>query len=286
MMLTRGSYAGLNASGTVGWTGDIVSSFNELKKQLPSMLNHSVAGEAYDHYDIGGFFPQYIKNNKSSGDYRMNRAFGEFYARSLQIATFLPIMRSHGTSFPREIWRFGKKGGRIYTAIEKYINLRYKLLPYVYSLSYHVSADGKSFIYPLYTKFKDPNVKNESCNYMFGESLLVCPVLRHMYYSPKYGRKLIRKTKTEVYLPADCDWYRLGESTRIKGGKTITVDAPLNDIPVFVKAGSILPLNKNKVRSTAEKSPLEICVYPVRIARSLITTTTATQKIIKTVSSL
>lgn len=266
MLLTRGSYAGVNASGAVGWTGDILSSFNTLKKQIPSMLNHSLAGEAYDHYDIGGFFPLYIpKSEKGSGDYRItlkNSAFNEFYVRSLQIATFSPIMRSHGTTLPREIWRFGRKGGKFYDAIEKYIRIRYKLLPYIYSMSYQVSAEGKSMMYPLYTRFDDPKVKGENCNYMFGESLLVCPVLRHMYYSPVFGRFLRANTKMEIYLPLNSDWYRLGTTEKRCGGNTVTVDAPLNDMPVFVKAGSILPLNKNDVQSTKEKSPLEIWVYP------------------------
>lgn len=265
MLLTRASYAGVNASGTVGWTGDISSSFKELKRQIPSMLNHSVAGEAYDHYDIGGFFPLYMPFlKKCKGDYRLyaKHAFDEFYVRSMEIAVFLPIMRSHGTALPREIWNFGKKGEKFYDAIEKYIRLRYKLIPYIYSMSYLVSAEGKSMLYPLYTKFKDPNVKNENCNYMFGDALLVCPVLFHMYYSPIFGKKFRIKTKMNVYLPSGNDWYRFNSNEKYCGGGIVTVNAPIDDMPVFVKAGSILPLNKNDVQSTKEKSPLEVLIYP------------------------
>lgn len=269
MMLTRASYAGLNASAAVGWTGDIRSSFEELKVQIPSMLNHSMAGEAYDHFDIGGFFPQYQKVYKrSGGDYRFgslfkNRAYAEFYVRSLELATFLPIMRSHGTGVPREIWRFGKEGERFYDAIEKNIRLRYRLMPYLYSMNYQVSALGKSMLYPLCAKFSDPEAARENTNYMFGEELLVCPVLRHMYYqAPKGGRILNPHTIEEVYLPEGNKWYQFGTEHQFSGGRHICVNAPLDTIPVFVRAGSILPLNKTEVQSSCDVSPLEVCVYP------------------------
>ncbi len=269
MMLTRASYAGINAVGTVSWTGDIRSSFDELRLQIPSMLNHSMAGEAYDHFDIGGFFPEYQPVYKrSSGDYVLklpfqNRAYSEFYVRALELATFLPIMRSHGTRLPREIWRFGKKGGMFYNTIEKFIRLRYRLLPYLYSMNYHVAMQGKSIIYPLCAKFPDSVAARENESYLFGEELLVCPVLRHMYYRPPYGRKVLKpQTAVDVYLPAGTDWYHFETGRGFQGGQRVRIDAPLDTIPVFAKAGAILPLNQTKIQSTREHSALEVFVYP------------------------
>jgi alpha-D-xyloside xylohydrolase len=181
------------------------------------------------------------------------------------------MMRSHGADAPREIWHFGKKGEPVYDAIEKFINLRYTLLPYIYSVSWDVTANRSSMIRSLVMDFQDDvNCWDVSDQFMFGKSLLVCPVTEPMYTRvvSGEGRNAIReadftsvKSRT-LYLPKGVDWYDFWSNVRTTGGKTVDSNAPIDRIPVFVKAGSILPLGP-KVQYAEEKKwdDLEIRVY-------------------------
>jgi alpha-D-xyloside xylohydrolase len=181
------------------------------------------------------------------------------------------MMRSHGTDAPREIYQFGKKGDRDFDAIDKYINLRYRLLPYIYSTSWEVTHDHSSMMRALVMDFaNDKNALDINDEYMFGKSLLVNPVTEAMYIK-KTGesRNAVAtedsgavKTK-EVYLPAGADWFDFWTGEKFSGGKKIDKQTPFDIIPLYVKAGSILPLGAH-VQYAAEKKwdDLEIRIYP------------------------
>jgi alpha-D-xyloside xylohydrolase len=181
------------------------------------------------------------------------------------------MMRSHGADAPREIWQFGEKGQPVYDAIEKFINLRYSLLPYIYSTSWDVTSRRGSMIRALAMDFAaDKAVWDRGDEYMFGSSLLVCPVVEPMYTRvvSGEGRNAVRQadfsaTKSkEVYLPKGADWYDFWSNQRHGGGQTISREAPIDIIPLYVRAGSIMPIGP-KVQWAQEKpwDNLEIRVY-------------------------
>lgn len=264
-ILTRSAFAGQQRYGANTWTGDVQATWGDLARQIPAGLNFSLCGIPHWNSDIGGFFLGSYPRKLEDPDYR------ELYTRWLQFGTFSPMMRSHGADAPREIWQFGKKGEPVYDAIEKFINLRYTLLPYIYSVSWDVTANRSSMIRSLVMDFQDDvNCWDVSDQFMFGKSLLVCPVTEPMYTRvvSGEGRNVIReadftsvKSRT-VYLPEGVDWYDFWSNVRTTGGKTVDSNAPIDRIPVFVKAGSILPLGP-KVQYAEEKKwdDLEIRVY-------------------------
>jgi alpha-D-xyloside xylohydrolase len=172
------------------------------------------------------------------------------------------MMRSHGTDAPREIYQFGKKGDKVYDAIEKYINLRYSLLPYIYSASWDITANQSTMMRALMMDFaNDKQVLDINDEYMFGKSLLVCPVTQPMY-SKDTNEDFGTIKSRELYLPKGSDWFDFWTGDKISGGQTIKKEAPLDIIPLYVKAGSILPVGP-KVHFAAEKKwdNLEIRVY-------------------------
>ena len=174
------------------------------------------------------------------------------------------MMRSHGTDTPREIWRFGEEGTPFYDAIAKFIRLRASLVPYIYSLAGNVTLHSGTFLTPLGLAFpNDPACLQEDGQFLFGPGLLVCPVTRPMYYDvdsqPLEG---VAKTRT-VYLPAGCGWYDFWTGAFYQGGRTVEADAPLDKLPLFVKAGTILPLGPASQYPGAEPHPaLTLRVYP------------------------
>jgi alpha-D-xyloside xylohydrolase len=179
-------------------------------------------------------------------------------------------MRSHGTDAPREIYQFGKKGETIYDAIEKSINLRYSLLPYIYSTSWDVTAHQSTMMRALVMDFpKDRNALDLNNEYMFGKSLLVCPVTQPMYVdSVVRGKDTVQVTSfanvksTAIYLPAGASWYNFWTGATLAGGQTVQTATPIDVITLYVKAGSILPIGP-RVQYATERSwdSLEIRVY-------------------------
>ncbi|MNL20691.1 Alpha-xylosidase [compost metagenome] len=170
----------------------------------------------------------------------------------MQFGAFCPMMRSHGTDLPREIWNFGERGTWCFDAQEKAINLRYSLLPYIYSTSWDVSNNNGTFMRPLIMDFvSDKNTHNIGSEYLFGRSILVAPVT-------KYGVK-----EWSVYLPFGSDWYNFWTNAYVKGGQTIVSESAVDKIPLYIKAGAILPFGP-KVQYTTEKKwdDLEIRIYP------------------------
>jgi alpha-D-xyloside xylohydrolase len=193
------------------------------------------------------------------------------YIRWLEFGTFCPMMRSHGADAPREIYQFGKAGDRDFDAIEKFIKLRYQLLPYIYSTSWDVTANHSSMMRALVMDFaNDKNALDINDEFMFGKSILVSPVTTAMYVKPTgTGRDQVMqedfssiKTK-EVYLPAGTDWYDFWTGEKFTGGKKIMRETPLDLLPLFIKAGSILPLGPTVQYATEKKwDNLVINVYP------------------------
>jgi alpha-D-xyloside xylohydrolase len=181
------------------------------------------------------------------------------------------MMRSHGTDAPREIYQFGKKGDKIYDAIEKFINLRYYLLPYIYSASWDVSANQSTMMRALVMDFaNDKDALDINNEYMFGKLLLVCPVTTPMYSKiVVHGNDTTKvgdfsKIKSEeVYLPKGTGWIDFWTGEKLKGGKTVNRETPIDIMPLFVKAGSIIPIGPKAQYATEKKwDNLEIRIYP------------------------
>jgi alpha-D-xyloside xylohydrolase len=261
-ILTRSAFAGQQRFGANSWSGDIVSSWKTLQKQIPAALNFSMTGIPYWNADIGGFFLW----EQGGSNALKEKTYHELYVRWLEFGTFTPMMRSHGTDAPREIYQFGNRGDWSFDAIEKYINLRYILLPYLYSTAWNVSAHSGSIMRALPIDFSaDKNVQNINTEYMFGQSILVAPVTEAMYVNKVDGKTTENfsqpKTK-KVYLPIGADWYDFWTGQKLTGGQEIQREAPIDLIPLYVKAGSVLPFGPN-VQYAAEKSwdKLEIRIY-------------------------
>ena len=172
-------------------------------------------------------------------------------------------MRSHGTDAPREIYQFGRKGDPIYDAIEQAIQLRYRLLPYIYSVSWDVTANQSTMTRALVMDFaEDKMALDINDEYMFGQSLLVCPVTRPMF-SKDTKEDSITVNSRQLYLPKDVNWFDFWTGEKYGGGQTVNRETPIDIIPLYVKAGSILPMGPD-VQYAAEKKwdNLEIRVYP------------------------
>ena len=265
--LTRSSYAGQHRYGTFTWNGDVCATWETLRRCIAEGVNFCATGEAYWTVDAGGFFvdtrpdlwfwrgdyPEGCRgltpmdavlpdpNDTGSKDL----GFWELYTRWLQYAIFLPMFRSHGTDVAREIWRFGDEGSEFYDAIAECIRLRYRLLPYIYALAAAITLEGTAMVRGVALEFpKDIRAHNICDEFLFGPSLLVCPVTRPMYY--QQGSRAISDVVSthEVYLPAGSEWFDFWNDRLWSGGQVVVADAPLERIPVFVRAGSIVPLTE------------------------------------------
>ncbi|RGN36550.1 glycoside hydrolase family 31 protein [Bacteroides oleiciplenus] len=263
-MLTRCAFAGSQRYGINMWSGDINGTWNVLKAQIPTGLNFSMTGIPYWNTDIGGFFPTAYEGSIS------NKAYQELYIRWFQYATFTPMLRSHGTEAKKEIYNLGKKGDWSYDTEEKYIHLRYALLPYMYSTGWQVTSNSGTFLRPLFMDFnEDTKVHNINNQYMFGKAFLVTPVTEPMYVSstekkwanPKENFSVVRTQ--DVYLPIGSKWIDFWTGEIFNGGQTVRKAVPIEIIPLYVRAGSIVPFGPRVQYSTEKKwDNLEIRVYP------------------------
>jgi len=249
------------------WNGDTKATWNDFKSWIPGGLNYMVTGSPYWTIDAGAFFVRSKAEWFSKGDFAKGPAdtgYREFYVRNIQYAGWLPVLRSHGTDFAREPWQFGKPGEPYYDAIINQIDLRYRLLPYIYSVAARVTNDDYTMTRSLLFDFrKDTKVKDIKDEFMFGGSFLVCPVTNPMYFAP--GNKPLQgveKTRS-LYLPAGVKWFDFWTGKQLNGGQTIVAYAPIDHIPVFVRAGSIVPMGP-VLEYSSEKpdAPWEIRVYP------------------------
>lgn len=242
--LTRNGYFGSQQYGAVLWSGDISTSYDTFRKQIVAGLQMAICGNPYWTLDIGAFF---VKNGMHwywSGEYdntHKDLGFRELYTRWLQYGTFLSMFRSHGTDAEREPWFFGEEGSMFYDAIVASIRLREKLMPYIYSVGADVVFNDGMFVKPAFYFCKNEKLLDECTEFVVGDSLLVCPVTYPMYYDK--NSKEINNTKRalNVYLPDGCDWYDYYTGIKYAGGQTVEADAPIDRIPLFVKAGGIVP---------------------------------------------
>lgn len=284
-ILTRSGFAGQQRYGANVWSGDVGSTWDALRNQIPAGLNFTLTGNPNFNSDIGGFFAGHYNKSWNDGTASKNPLFQELYVRWMQIGAFNPMMRSHGTDVPREIYYFGKKGEPIYDAIERTIHLRYSLLPYIYSTSWEVTNKQSSFMRALMMDFvNDKNVWDIKHQYMFGKSILVAPVVKAQYTSEasvavteedgwdrtdgndKGQREstidFSKAKSTKIYLPAGTVWYDFWTNEKHDGGQEITRETTIDMIPLYVKAGSIVPIGP-KVQYATEKAwdNLEVRIY-------------------------
>lgn len=236
--LTRSAYAGQHRYATVTWSGDTAASWAMFKKQIPAATHFCATGEPYWTYDIGAFFVKKREQWFWSGEFDQgcaDPAYREFYLRMFQCGAFLPMFRSHGTDTPREAWRFGKPGESVYEGLVRFIRLRYRLLPYLYSLAGQAALAGQFLLAPPGLVFPDdPQTHDLGQAFLFGPSVLVWPVTDPLDAADA--------RRSRVYLPRDCDWYDFWTHQLYSGGQWLEQPVELATIPVFVRAGSILPL--------------------------------------------
>jgi alpha-glucosidase/alpha-D-xyloside xylohydrolase len=260
MILARAAYLGAQRNGTVFWSSDITSTWDMLKRSIPAGLDFTATGMPYWDTDIAGFFSPALPASYrpehtpliDPSDARANIGnyldYPELFVRWFEWGAFQPVMRAHGEREHNEVWAYGKEAEPI---LAKYLRLRYQLLPYTYSLAYETYKTGAPYMRALFMDFpNDPNVADIPDEYMFGPAFLVAPVTEQ------------GATTRKVYLPAGCDWYNYWTNERIKGGQTITVNAPIDTLPLFVRAGSIVPLG-SAIESTKDKQAIaSVRVYP------------------------
>ncbi|MGA8730143.1 MAG: glycoside hydrolase family 31 protein [Terracidiphilus sp.] len=258
LILSRDAYLGVQRNGAIVWSSDIYPTWDTLRRQIPTGLDFAASGITYWSNDTGGW--QYLPREHhpahtpliDPSDARANVGgyddYPELYTRWFQYATFLPIFRSHGSRRYNEVWSYGKQAEPI---LEKYLRLRYELMPYIYSLGYKTWKTGAPFLRALPLDFPDdPKVADLRDEYMLGPAFLVAPVTEQ------------GATSRRVYLPAGADWYNYWTNERVKGGQTISVAAPIDTIPLFVRAGSIVPLGA-PIESTQQKQAIaKVLVYP------------------------
>ena len=184
--------------------------------------------------------------------------YRELFVRWFQYAAFLPMLRAHGTDTPREIWRFGEPGEPAYDALVKFLHLRYRLLPYIYSLAGWTTQRDYTMLRLLAFDFRDdPNTYDVRDQFMFGPAFLVCPVTR------ADGSRTRRSAQREVYLPAGSDWYDFWTGERLAGGQTVAAGAELSTLPLYVRAGSIVPMAQpQQYVDEHPDAPVELHIYP------------------------
>ena len=232
--LTRSGYAGIQRYGVIPWSGDVGRDFGGLAVQPPMMLSMGLSGLGYHNSDIGGF----VGGGGSA----------ELYVRWMQYGAFSPIMRAHGTGAPTEPWGYGPDAEAI---ARKYIQLRYQLLPYIYTLAHENSRTGKPLARPLFFEQSgDHSLASESSTYLWGDAFVVSPVVQG------------GATTKHVTLPPG-KWVNYWTDQHVEGGGTLSVAAPLETLPLFVRAGSIVPMQP--VMQYSDERPLDtlmLAVYP------------------------
>jgi alpha-D-xyloside xylohydrolase len=258
LILSRDAFTGAQRNGAIFWSSDISPTWDSFRRQIPTGLNTAASGIAYTGNDIGGWqglpgqhtpaHPPLIDPSDARDNVARDDDYPELYVRWFEYGTFLPTMRTHGTRRFNEVWSYGAQAEPI---LEKYLRLRYALMPYIYSLGWFTHETGAPFMRALFMDFpKDERVADLRDEYMFGPALLVAPVVEQ------------GATTRAVYLPAGTDWYNYWTNERVRGGQTVTVKAPIDTIPVFVRAGSILPIGA-PVESTHDKQEIaKVRVYP------------------------
>lgn len=240
-ILTRSAFSGQQRYGVINWSGDIGGTWDVFRNQIVAGLNFTITGLPYWTTDIGGFF-------RPGQSQYTDIKFHELLTRWYQWGTFNPIFRMHGYQTETEPWKYGRT---VEDNMRKMLNLRYRLLPYIYSEAWQVTKNGSTMMRAMVMDFNgDADAVKQPYEYMFGKAFLVAPITD------------AGTTQRDVYLPKSTDWYDFWSGKRMKGGQTIKAEAPLDKIPLFIRAGSIVPMGPI-VQYTGEKTAdtLEIRVY-------------------------
>jgi alpha-D-xyloside xylohydrolase len=239
-ILTRSAYAGQQRNSAVTWSGDIQPTWQVFNTQIPAGVNFSVSGIPYWNSDIGGFFQSHPSDP----------AYAELFTRWFQFGAFCPMFRVHGETagdVGKEMWQFPPATEAI---LIHYDQLRYHLLPYIYSVSWMVTSRGYSMMRPLVMDFRsDANVYNISDQYLFGPALLVNPVMQ------------AGAASRAVYLPTGASWWNFWTGESVSGGQTNQTAAPIDTLPLYVRAGSIIPYGPAIQYATQSVDPIELRVY-------------------------
>jgi len=238
-ILSRSAFAGSQRNAVTAWSGDINSDWLSFRRQVPAGLNFELSGIPYWTTDIGGF----VFGSPT------DPAFRELFIRWFQYGTFNPILRVHGTRHPdeNELWSYGPDAQTILVNFDR---LRYRMLPYIYSLAWKTTSDAYTPMRPLVMDFRtDPRAQNTGDQFMYGPAFLVNPVT-----DPA-------ATKRQLYLP-EAKWYDFWTGAALEGGRTIVAIAPLDRLPLYIRAGSILPLGPDEDWSTQKPAdPIELRIY-------------------------
>src|SRR5450759_1343025 len=240
-ILTRSAFPGQQKYGIINWSGDIGGTWDAYRRQIVAGLNYTITGLPYWTTDIGGFF-------RPGRSQYTDEKYQELLTRWYQWGTFNPIFRIHGYQSETAHWKFGQQ---VEDNMRKMLNLRYRLLPYIYSEAWQITHNRSTMMRPLIMDFKsDTAALKQPFEYMFGKALLVSPVTEP------------NVKEWYVYLPEPATWYDFWTGKRFKGGQTIKTPAPLDKIPLFVKAGSIIPMGK-LIQYTGQKpaDTIEIRIY-------------------------
>ena len=248
VILTRSAYAGQQRNSAITWSGDIQGTWEVLKNQIPAGLNFSLSGIPYWNTDTGGFF-----GNRSAGNGDpANPKYQELFSRWFQFSAFCPMFRVHGSyglQPGKEFWRFDEK---TQGTLRTYLDLRYRLLPYLYSTAWQVTSEGGTFMRPLVVDFpKDPQAAAIGDEYLFGPAIMVTPVTT------------AGATMQSVYLPASgAPWYDFWTGETSAAGQRVEAAAPVETLPLFIRPGSILPLGPF-IQYSSEKpaDPMELRIY-------------------------
>jgi alpha-D-xyloside xylohydrolase len=240
-LLTRSAFLGQQRVGGTVWSGDVFSSYWGLSHQIAAGLNYAVSGLPYWTTDIGGYWPTYDGQMQDP-------AYQELYLRWFQFGVFCPVFRSHGHRPHNEMWSYPG----VETQLIAYDKLRYRMMPYIYSLAWRVSHEDYTMQRPLVMDFRgDPLTWNIADQFMFGPALMVDPVIE------------AKATKRRVYLPKDAVWYDFWSGEKLAGGEYVEASAPLERIPLYVRGGSIVPLGpEEEYAGQKPDGPFEVRVYP------------------------
>jgi alpha-D-xyloside xylohydrolase len=234
-ILTRSAYAGQQRNAAVTWSGDTSGEWSIFQKQIPAGLNFVATGIPYWNTDIGAFFG----GDPADDNYR------ELFTRWFQFGTFCPMFRVHGTGKSKEVWRFGTE-----SILTNYISLRYHLLPYIYSDAWRVTSANDTMMRPLIMDFRaDTNVFNIPDQFMFGPAFMACPVTHR------------GDTNRSVYLPAGATWFDFWTGEKLSGGQRLATASPIQTMPLFVRAGSIIPYGPAIEYAAQSSDPIELRVY-------------------------
>ncbi|MDM8159996.1 glycoside hydrolase family 31 protein [Labilibaculum sp. K2S] len=257
-LLTRSGFAGLQRYSTATWSGDIGTRWEDMKAQISAGLNFSISGVPYWTMDIGGFCvedryvagqQEYNKSGKENADYKEWR---ELNTRWYQFGSFAPLYRSHGQYPYREVWNIAPEGHPAYKSITYFTNLRYRLMPYIYTMAGMTYFNDYTIMRPLVMDFSaDANVRNIGDQFMFGPAFMVCPVYKY------------QAREREVYFPEGTNWYDFYTGKYIQGGQKLNVDAPYEHIPLYIREGAIIPVGP-EIQYTDEKPAEKIVLYVYR----------------------